>query len=78
MNGLGMLDYAEVAELTGLSQSSLRRYVSHRQIPFRKVGKRRVFFLRDEIEGWIIRNTVGAHGNETRFSRGGQNGIKRL
>jgi excisionase family DNA binding protein len=76
MNGFGMLDYAEAARLTGLSESSLRRYVSHRQIPFRKVGKRRVFFLREEIEAWILRNTVGDHGNEMHMPHRGLNGIK--
>ena len=53
MNGLGMLDYSEASQLTGLSESSLRRYVSRGLIPFKKVGKRRVFFVKEEIERWI-------------------------
>ena len=63
-NGMGFLDYAEAARLLGLSPYTLRRYVSGRRLPHRKIGKR-VFFDPEELRSWVESHRVGVQKGRT-------------
>lgn len=53
MNGLGWLDYKEAATLVGLSEYTIRRYVSQGRIPSKRVGMKRRFFDREQLLQWV-------------------------
>lgn len=46
---LKLFNYSEAAELLGISQNTLRQYVSRKRIPFTKIG-RNVRFTQDQIQ----------------------------
>lgn len=48
-----MLSYADVAAVLGVQKSTLYAWVSCRQIPFVRLGKRLVRFKREAIEQWV-------------------------
>ncbi len=50
--GLGLVKWPEASRLTGLSENTIRRYVSQRRIPFIKVCKL-VFFDPKRLRLWI-------------------------
>jgi len=56
---LQLLDVAEVAERLSVSQRFVRRLVSERRIPYRKLGKF-VRFDADEVEEWVARTRIEA------------------
>lgn len=51
------LDVKEVAEYTGLAESTIYTMVSERRIPFTKMG-RRLKFDRDKLDRWIRDHSV--------------------
>lgn len=53
-----ILTIEEVAEITGLSKSTLYKMTSARQIPHYKPTARLLYFLREEVEAWMLRNRV--------------------
>jgi excisionase family DNA binding protein len=63
------LDVGQVAEMLGLSTSTIRKWVLIRYIPYRKLG-RAVRFSAPEIREWVKTRTVkpveeqGITGNE--------------
>ncbi len=46
------VDYGVASERLGVSESSLRRHVKNRSIPFFKLGKR-VLFTFDDLDIWM-------------------------
>ena len=54
-----LLNYQQAAELLGLSENTLRKYVSCRVIPFVKIG-RSVRFNPSELSSWIESNSYAA------------------
>jgi excisionase family DNA binding protein len=53
MQKLELLDYRGAAEFIGLSEFTLRRYVSHRKIPFVKLGEKAVRFEPSQLISWV-------------------------
>ncbi|TFH50686.1 MAG: DNA-binding protein [Methanothrix sp.] len=53
MENPDLLDYREAAEFLGLSEFTLRRYVSMRRLPFIKVGAKLVRFEPARLLAWI-------------------------
>jgi excisionase family DNA binding protein len=53
----------QVSEYLGRSESAVRNMCSRRQIPHRIVGGRRLCFIQDEINEWIM-NAPGTKLNE--------------
>jgi excisionase family DNA binding protein len=51
------IDYRSAAEALGLSEATLRRMVSRRQIPHYKILKR-VYFDLDELRAWVDQRKV--------------------
>jgi len=43
----------EVGKLLNRSAPAIRNLVLRRKIPFRRVGGRRLLFIRKEIESWV-------------------------
>lgn len=54
-----LLNIQEVADYTGLSPHTLYTMVSHRRIPFVKIGRLTKFDLR-ELDRWITSQSVKA------------------
>ena len=48
-----VLDINEVADLTGYTVKYLRLLISRREIPHYRRGNR-LYFSRDEVEGWMM------------------------
>jgi excisionase family DNA binding protein len=65
MTGAGLLDYKEAATFTGLSEYTLRRFVSQHKIPSKVVGLKRRFFSKDELLSWIEQNTAKKAGKRS-------------
>ncbi|MBT3367835.1 MAG: helix-turn-helix domain-containing protein [Nitrospina sp.] len=57
-----LLDYKSAAEWLGIRPQSLRRWVSQRRIPFKKLG-RVVRFDADELQSWIDSHSIHAEGD---------------
>ena len=53
MTGAGLLDYREAAHFLGLSEFTLRRFVSQGRIKSKVVGLKRRFFSKDELLEFI-------------------------
>ena len=47
------MSYREAAAFLGLSEFTLRRYVSQRRIPSKRVGMKKRFFVNEELLEWI-------------------------
>lgn len=61
------MDYGEVSQLLKRSVNTLRRDVSHRRIPFLKIGcdkRGSVRFSREEILRWLKKREIKEIGNE--------------
>jgi excisionase family DNA binding protein len=52
-----LLNVEQVAQMLGLSVSTIRKWVLIRYIPYRKIGKA-VRFSASEIQGWIKKRSV--------------------
>ncbi len=57
VTGLGFVKWPAAARLVGLSENTLRRYVSQRKVPFFKVGSL-VFFDPERLRLWIEEKRV--------------------
>ncbi len=53
-----VLNLDEVAVVTGLSKSHLYKLTSNGKIPHYKPNGKFIFFDRNEIEDWLLRNRV--------------------
>jgi len=54
-----LIGFEEVAELTSMPESSIRKMVTAKRIPCVRLGKH-VRFDPEDIEEWIERNKVGS------------------
>lgn len=52
------LTLTEAAVYTGLSKSYLYKKTSARQIPFYKLEGKLIFFKKDELDNWILKNRI--------------------
>jgi excisionase family DNA binding protein len=57
-----LLTVDEVAEYLGLSSQSVRHMVYRRQLPFIRLGAKRIRFDVAEIDAWISSQRVAAVG----------------
>ena len=55
-----LLTIVEAASMLRLQVSTLRAWVLHRQIPYVKLGGKRVFFRRDDLDTLIAQSVVPA------------------
>lgn len=53
-----ILSFVEAAAYTGFAESYLYKLTSARKIPHYKPTGRKLFFKRDELDAWILRNPV--------------------
>jgi len=53
-----LLTAAEVAELTGFSEGTIRHWTSQRKIPFLRISGRCVRYSRRDIESWLAEKLV--------------------
>lgn len=53
-----ILSFEETVEYTGFSDSYLYKLTSGRRIPHYKPTGRKIFFRREEIDAWLLRNPV--------------------
>lgn len=54
-----ILNIEEVAQLTGLSKSTLYKLTSKHEIPYYKpAGRKHLYFRRDEMIAWMLRGRV--------------------
>jgi len=51
-----VLTVDEVSTYTGLSKSYLYKLTSSKEIPFYKPNGKTIFFEREELENWLLRN----------------------
>jgi predicted DNA-binding transcriptional regulator AlpA len=49
-----IINVKEVSKYLKRSESSVRNMCSRRQIPHRVCGGRRLIFIKDEIDNWIL------------------------
>lgn len=56
------LDVEGAAEFLKVKPATIYAWVFHRRIPFRKHGRRVVFF-REDLEKWSQSQAVGVHSN---------------
>lgn len=53
-----ILSFEETVEYTGFSDSYLYKLTSGRKIPHYKPTGRKIFFRREEIDAWLLRNPI--------------------
>lgn len=51
-----VLNFEELVEFTGLSQSYLYKLTSKGEIPFYRPNGKQLYFNKVEIEAWLLRN----------------------
>ncbi len=56
-----LLTYGQTAQLLGVAQTTLRRWVMERRIPFIKLG-RSVRFNPAEIDQWLVDQSIPVGG----------------
>ena len=56
LNQKTVLNFVEVAEYIGFSQSYLYKLTSKSEIPFYCPNGKQLFFKREEIDSWLLRN----------------------
>lgn len=71
-----ILTIEEVTEITGLSKSTLYKMTSARQIPHYKPTTRLLYFLREEVEAWMLRSRI-ATSEELESEAATYNAIKK-
>jgi predicted DNA-binding transcriptional regulator AlpA len=54
----GMVGYGRASQITGIAMSTLYSYVSRRQIPHYRLGKRLVVFAVPELQAWLKERRV--------------------
>ena len=72
-----VLNFDEVAEYTGLSKSHLYKLTSTGGIPCYKPTGKKIYFKKDEIDDWLLRNKKLSADElddmaETHIATGGQ------
>jgi len=55
-----LLTAAEVAELTGFAEGTIRHFVSARRIPVVRISARCVRFRRSDVDSWLEQHHVPA------------------
>lgn len=55
------MSVAELGGYTDLSKSTIYKLTSRREIPFYKPTGRKIFFKRDEIDAWLLRNRIATN-----------------
>lgn len=58
-----LLTAAEVAELTGFAEGTIRHFVSQRRIPFIRISPRCIRFRRSDIDAWLQQQLVPAEND---------------
>jgi excisionase family DNA binding protein len=53
-----ILSFGEFLEYTGLSESLVYKLTAARKIPHYKPTGRKIFFKRDEVDAWLLRNRI--------------------
>ncbi len=56
MNNLEILDTKEVCEYLKISKSSLYKMTSKKKIPFTKPNGKKMYFLKEDLNNWILSN----------------------
>lgn len=70
-----VLDLSDVALLTGYSKKYLRLLIARREIPHYRRGNR-LYFSRDEIDGWMLEQRIPTNGETERQAVGYLTGKK--
>jgi excisionase family DNA binding protein len=52
------LSFKEFCEYTGFSESFGYKLTSQRKIPFYQPTGRKIFFKREEVDAWLLRNRI--------------------
>jgi excisionase family DNA binding protein len=63
-SGSDLLTVTEAAGLLRLQVSTIRAWVLHRRIPFVKLGGKRVFFRRADLEALVTASIVPARAKD--------------
>jgi excisionase family DNA binding protein len=63
MANMGLLDFAGAAEYLGLSECTLRRYVSLGLVPYTKLGLKLVRFDPERLREWVESRRVEPRSN---------------
>ena len=58
LNTKQVLNVEEASEYTGLSTSTLYKLTSSRRIPHSKPSGKKVFFSREALDEWMLKNPV--------------------
>ena len=53
-----VLTLNEASEYTGLSKATMYGYTHRNQIPYSKPGGNRIFFLKSDIDSWLMSNKI--------------------
>lgn len=53
-----IMTVSQVATLTGMSKQTIYHLTHTRQIPYYKPSGKLLFFKREEVEAWLLRNRV--------------------
>ena len=53
-----IMDLEECAQYTGLSKSYLYKMTALHEVPHFKPGGKKIFFKKEEIDAWLMRNRV--------------------
>lgn len=58
-----LLTAAEVAELTGFAEGTIRHFVSQRRLPVVRISARCVRFRRSDIDSWLEQLLIPSMGD---------------
>ncbi len=64
MESVGLLDYGAAADFLGLSEHTLRRYVSLGKLPYLKLGSKLVRFEPERLRHWVESRRVEPRARE--------------
>lgn len=53
-----ILNTVEAAQLLDMSPSSLYKLTSQKRIPFYRPNGKRIYFLREEVEAWLLSKRI--------------------
>ncbi|NQZ42706.1 MAG: helix-turn-helix domain-containing protein [Flavobacteriaceae bacterium] len=53
-----ILTFKEACSYCGMSTSKMYKHTSGREIPFYKPEGKKIYFLREELDKWLLRNRV--------------------
>lgn len=69
LSAKNVLDLSDVALLTGYSKKYLRLLIARREIPHYRRGNR-LYFSRDEIDGWMLEQRIPTNDETERQAVG--------